>query len=162
MMRVLKNIPEIVTCTMFAGMVIITCVNVFARYVLDSSMSYAEEIAYFCFTWSVFFGVCVVYKNQGLIAIGVLVDHLPKKLQLIVRTITFLALFIVNVVLVYYSMILATGAWDRVTPALRIPYFYIDISAVFAFTILGFLSLKFAYDTFKGKEIQEKPIEEQS
>lgn len=62
----------------FVVMVGVIAFNVFCRFITRSSYAWAEEIAYLGFNWAVFFGICVVYRNQGLISIDVLVDRLPK------------------------------------------------------------------------------------
>ena len=72
-----------VECTVagagFIVMVVVNIFNVLMRFITSSSFAWAEEISYLGFNWAVFFGICVVYRNQGLIAIDVLVNRLPEK-----------------------------------------------------------------------------------
>ena len=160
--KVLDNISKYISCTAFAAMVIVVVLNVFTRGVLSKSLLFAEELSYIFFIYSVFFGVCVLYKRMGLIAIDIVVDRLPELIKRFVSSITFALLFVVNLVLLWFSWGLAINSWARTTPSLGIPYFFNYISPTIAFLILAYYSLRFFIKQIKGEEIEEIPLEQKS
>lgn len=162
LMSFLDKFTNIVSCIGFAIMFFVVCGNVFSRYVLGKSFSWAEEISYFCFVWSVFMGVCILYKKQALISIDVLVNRLSAKGKRMVHILTFALMSVVNLTLAVYSWKLANGAWIRPTASLRIPYFYMDMAATVGFCILLFYSLYFLVMSIKNEEINETLLEERS
>ena len=161
LLKYLDKFEEIVSCTAFSVMVLAIVFNVFLRYLTNKSLKGAEEISYLGFTWAVFFGICSLYKNNALIAIGVVVDRLAVKSKRRVHIFTFALVTISNVIMIYYSATLAVQAWDRPTSSLRIPYFFMDIPATIAFIILTYYSLRFLIMAFKGKTIEEANLEDQ-
>lgn len=161
-LKVLDIFEEGVSMLGFFLMFAVVTINVFSRYVLGRSFSWAEEVSYICFAWSVFMGVCILYKKQGLICIDILVNHMPEKIQKIVRIATFALISITNAMLVFYGFSLANGAWIRKSASLQVPYFFIDMAPTTAFTILLFYSIRFLILSVKGEEIDEKSLEERS
>lgn len=146
----------------FIAMCMAIILNVFSRFMLRKSFAWAEEISYFGFVYTVFFGVCTLYKNQGMIAIDVIVDRLPKGVQRIVQLFNFTVLTIGNALFAFYSVILMNGAWVRPTAALRIPYAWMDLAPVISFSVMMLYSIRFLYWTIIGKEIEEKKLEERA
>jgi len=157
--RVLDNITKFLSCTATACMILIVVFNVFSRTIFSKSLLFAEELGYMFFIYSVFFGVCVVYKRMGLITIDIVVDKLPPLVNRIVLTFTFVLLFVVNLILLWFSWNLTIGSWTRTTPSLGIPYFFNYLSPTLAFLILAYYSLRFFMMEIKGEKIEELPME---
>lgn len=143
----------------FVVMCLAIIVNVFSRFVLSKSFAWAEEVSYLGFAYTVFFGVCTLFKNQSMIAIDVIVDRLPKTARRIVHIINFIILAVGNAVLTYYSFILTVQAWVRPTAALRIPYTFMDLPALVGFFVMFLYSLRFLYWSIIGKEYAEASVE---
>lgn len=150
----IRNFEALISSVAFTVMVVVVVVNVLSRYLLGISFSFTEEIAFMGFTYCLFFGASLLYRNHALIAIGVVVEYLPSKLKRIVKIFNFALLAFVNAFLVYLSTKLSLEAWIRPTAALRIPYTFIDISATIAFTLMTLYSIKFLIDAIRG--IDEK------
>ncbi len=148
-----KNFEKLIGAIAFSVMLLMVIINVFSRYFLGHSFNYTEEIAFIGFTYCVFFGVAVLYRNHALITIDVVVDRLPENAHKIVRIFNFTVLTLLNVLLAWLSLKLSIGAWIRPTAALRIPYTFIDISATISFLIMSYHSLVFLIKTVSGKEV---------
>lgn len=160
--RILDKTSIYASCIAFAGMVVVVVINVFTRAILSQSLLFAEELSYIFFIYSVFFGVCVLYKRMGLIAIDMIVNKLPELVNRIVISISFALLLIANVVLLWFSWELATNSWNRTTPSLGIPYFYSYLSPALAFLILAYYSFRFLIKEMRGENIEEVPMEQKS
>lgn len=143
----------------FVVMCLAIIINVFSRFVISKSFAWAEEVSYLGFAYTVFFGVCTLYKNQGMIAIDVIVDRLPKLPKRIIYIINFAVLTVGCAVLTYYSYILTVEAWVRPTAALRIPYTFMDLPALIGFFVMCLYSIRFLYWSIIGKEFSESSLE---
>jgi TRAP-type C4-dicarboxylate transport system permease small subunit len=146
----------------FVGMVFLTSMNVLSRYFVGRSFNWSEEVTYMLFNWVVFFGAVVIYRHQGLTAIDVLVNRLPKALKRAVSIFNFALLLALNSALAVWGYQFAMKAWVRKSPSLHIPYFYYDISIPLACAIMAAYSLKFLILAAKGLEIREAAMEERS
>ncbi|HHX36884.1 MAG TPA: TRAP transporter small permease [Clostridiaceae bacterium] len=160
--EILAKIEFYVSASGFLLMILMVSVNVFARYIFNKSFSFTEELAYLGFSYSVFFGACILYRKHAMISIDIIVDRLPKKAKNIVNTITFFLLAIVCAVMIYYSTKLAIEGWVRPTAALRIPYTFVDLSAVFAFIIMTGYSIEFAIQSLRGKLEESAALEDRA
>lgn len=159
MKKFVANFEVIVSSTAFVIMVGVVVVNVFSRFFLQRSFSFTEEVAFISFTYSVFLGVCILYRKHSLIAIDMLVEMLPASLKRIAKVINFAILTVANFYLVYLSTQLTISAWVRPTAALRIPYSFVDFSATLAFSIMSIYSVIFLVKAIKGDSEFDKPEE---
>ncbi len=150
---------KIISSTAFIGMVLLISMNVFSRYVFNLSFNWAEELAYLLFNWTVFFGVAILYRYQGLTAIDALVNHMSPKVKRVALIFNYSILLAITSCLVVWGYVFAMNAWVRKSPSLHIPYFYYDISIPLACIILAGYSLKFLIMTIKGEQIEEVALE---
>lgn len=148
--------------TAFIVMVGVIVFNVLARFLFEKSFAWAEEISYLGFNWAVFFGICIVYKNQGLISIDALVDRLPQKAQRIVQIFTFAVVGFMNIALVIWGMQLALQGFARTTAALQIPYFWMYIDVPIACLILMGYSFCNMITAIRGGSVRSASIEERA
>lgn len=146
----------------FAAMIAITSINVFARYTVSKSFAWAEELTYLCFNWAVFFGICNVYKNQGLISIDTLVRKLPEKIQQKFRIVTFAIVFVMDIALSVWGWQLTIGGWQRKTANLYIPYTFVDICLPISMMIMGFYSAVFIYKEIKGNAVKQQSLDKRA
>ncbi|MCQ5128438.1 TRAP transporter small permease [Butyricicoccus faecihominis] len=159
---ILYRLETIVAGTGFVVMVGVITVNVLARFLFSKSFAWAEEIAYLSFNWAVFFGICIVYRNQGLISIDALVSRLPEGVQRAVQAFTFALVGVANIGLIVWGIELSIQGLVRSTPILRIPYFWVDLSVPAAALILGGYSFYNMIKCLKGEKIEEAALEERT
>ena len=153
MKKFITHFNEIISSIAFTIMLLVVSINVISRYMFGHSFSFTEEIAFIGFTYTVFFGSCILFKTKSHVAIDILVDKLPEKLQHITVILTYVLLFVANLYFLYLSTYLSIEAWVRTTASLRIPYTFVDLAATYAFAVMGYYSLKFAILTWRdGKK----------
>ncbi|MBQ3663598.1 MAG: TRAP transporter small permease [Clostridia bacterium] len=145
----------------FVTIVLLITMNVIARKAFSTSYAWAEEISYICFTWMTFFGAVLVYSKRGLIAIDVLVNHLPRKGRRITQIVTEALILVTNICLIVWGMtqVLQT---NRITSNLKIPYRFVYLGMVLAFLFLGYYSVKFLIMGIQGKELEESSLEDRA
>lgn len=150
----------IIASIAFVTMVILISANVILRYSLHESINWAEEVAYLCFNWTVFMGVAIVYRNQGLTAIDLVVDRLHGMAKRIVLLLGYLLVSAINVGLIIWGTKFSIVAWQRKSNILQIPYFFYDIAIPLAGVLLLIYSLTFFIKTIRGEELENTALED--
>jgi len=112
--------------------------NVVARYVFDTSLTWASELTIYLFLWSVFFGAAYCFKEDAHISISILLDtlspRLAKAVMLLSHSITFIYLLAVSFYGYKYLQLvieLEETSVDLEIP-MWIPYLVIPIAFAFA------------------------------
>lgn len=130
LLDIYKYILIIMTVLMF----IIVGTNVFSRYILNSSLGWADELARFLFIWISFLGAVLAYQANEHIGLNYVVEKLPSgRIKELVLLSADLLVLIVIFFLVKYGWIVANSA-TNVSPALYIPmktvYMIVPVSSV--------------------------------
>lgn len=159
---ILYKFEFIVSSVAFVSMITLIVINVFYRLALNKTIPWTEEMSYAFFNWAVFIGICMVYRNQGMVAVGAIVDKLPKKIRKGVMLFVHLLVFSTNICLVIWGLQLSIKGMARITSILKLPYFWIDLSIPVGGVILAYYSAKYFLMTLKGEEVKEAALEERS
>ena len=81
MKKFLKGFEDYICALILLVMTLLTCINVFARYVLLSSMPFVEEFNSLGLVIISLAGATVAAKRGAHLGLTVLVEHLPEKAQ---------------------------------------------------------------------------------
>lgn len=147
----------------FVLMILVIVANVFARLIFMKSFAWAEEIAYLMLNWAVFMGVCCLYKLNGLVAIDVLVNVLPAAPKKVVALLSYSMMLVLNIGLIIWSWELALSTFTgRVTPILKIPFFWYYLAVTIAGIILAGYSVMFLRKVIRNEPIEELALEERA
>jgi C4-dicarboxylate transporter DctM subunit len=118
---------ETVSATLLVGTVAIAFVQVVFRYVLNSALSWPEEMARFAFVWFVFLAAAMVTRRSRHIVI----DLLPRALEPSARRMHACAARVISsaaaVFLLVYGVDLVLKS-TYVSPALEWPYTYLYLA----------------------------------
>lgn len=160
-LTVLKNLDLVVASIALAGLIVLTFVGVFARYVFNAPFAWQEEVQLMLIVWVTFLGGRYAFVTGSHCAIDVLVDLFPKKVQ---RYFDLVIMAIVVIVLSYTGWqcskyILQMYNTNRVTNMLHIPYALIYAPGVIACVTMA---IQFILMTMKkflhGEETEEKEV----
>jgi TRAP-type C4-dicarboxylate transport system permease small subunit len=75
--RVYEWLVNTVAVTLFSGMVAVTTLGVFFRYVLNDALPWAEEADRYMFIWLSFVGASITMRHKAHIAVDLLVRYVP-------------------------------------------------------------------------------------
>lgn len=81
MKKFLEDIEDNICALILLGMTLLTCINVFARYVFLSSMPFVEELTPMGLVILSLVGATVAAKRGAHLGLTVLTDILPKQYQ---------------------------------------------------------------------------------
>lgn len=122
-MKYLNNIDMFIAGLSLVIILVITCVGVAKRYVLNDPLTWLEEIQVWLFSWLTFFGGSVCFKNRSHVAIEIFTDKFSPKIQKIIEVI----IYALSIIVLAYFIIQCSDllnqyiATNKTTDVLRIP-----------------------------------------
>ncbi|MCD8090010.1 MAG: TRAP transporter small permease [Clostridiales bacterium] len=125
---ILNKFLNFLAAVSFAAMVILTCWQVFTRYILQNPSAWSEELVGYLFAWMALLGASVVTGERGHMNIPILVEKMgenAKKFFLILAEV--IAFVFSAVILVYGGLQITVLAMGQLTSSLgvAIGVFYI-------------------------------------
>lgn len=168
-MKYLINISKFFAAFGIGAGVLLAFVNVIARYVFSSSISWASELTIYLFLWSTFFGAVYCFKKDSHIAVDVfLVKASPKLRKFLILTTLIISTIYISAVAFYgYKYVLLYMDLGEVSVDLEIPlwipYVVVPISFAFsAFILINkiFKTIKTPPEQLKLKGEAEQVLEE--
>lgn len=120
-------------------MVAIIPVGIFARYVMNSALSWPEPVAIICMVSFTFVGAAVSYRAGSHIAVSMVTDRLSEPLRKVCFVIADLMLLAISIFILWYSSALCAELWEQ--PVAEFPLFtagetYLPLPIGSAITIL--------------------------
>lgn len=107
-------------------MVAIIPVGIFARYILNSALSWPEPVAIICMVTFTFIGAAVSYRAGSHIAVSMVTDRLSERAAKVCLIFAELMLMAISVFILWYSAALCMELWDQ--PVAEFPLFTAGIS----------------------------------
>jgi len=118
---------EAVSATLLVGTVAIAFVQVVFRYVLNSALSWPEEMARFAFVWFVFLAAAMVTRRSRHVVIDLLPRALgPSALRVHACAARIISATVAAFLLVYGADLVLKSTY--VSPALQWPYTYLYLA----------------------------------
>src|SRR5512145_1127273 len=105
---------------LLVAMVVVVCLGVFFRYVLNSSLVWYDEFASYLLVWLTFYGCVVVDYQQRHIGFDLFVNKLTPGKRRVVDVVGELAVLGFQFVLLYYGWILTERMGDET--AISLPW----------------------------------------
>lgn len=132
-----QYLEEVVMIIMLVAMVLIMGIQVTARYVFSSSLSWSEEITRYLFICSGFLSASFCIKKGASVKIDQLLKAVPGKGFHVLKLVSY------SVQIVFFSYLIPF-AWEyvksgiasgQVSPACGIPMYMIQMSTVISFVL---------------------------
>lgn len=101
-------------------MVAIIPLGIFARYVMNSALSWPEPIAIICMVTFTFVGAAVSYRAGSHIAVSMVTDRLSKRARKICFVVADLMLMAISLFIFWYSSALCAELWEQ--PVAEFPF----------------------------------------
>ncbi|GAA4702735.1 TRAP transporter small permease [Brevibacillus fulvus] len=127
--RWLYSLDDAVAGIACAGVILLTFINVVARFIFNHPIGWAEEVTLGLFIWMVFIGMSSSIKDNGHIGVDYFVRKLPKPAARFMRGLKVVILYAVLLgIFVVFGYQLTEQAGSKITPVLGISYQYIDVA----------------------------------
>jgi TRAP-type C4-dicarboxylate transport system permease small subunit len=95
------------------GMLLVVAAQVFARYVLNSSIGWADEVSRLLFVWAIFLAIPIGIRRGAHIGIELLTARLPGPLQATLGRIMALVAAGIMLLVAGEALVLVIGQWDE-------------------------------------------------
>ena len=120
----LDRLAQAAVVVSIGGMVGIVASQVFARYILNNSIAWADEVSRLLFVWSIFLAIPIGIRRQSHIGIGLFTDRLTASAQsLLARPVAVLAAALMMLVS-WQAFAISVAQWDELMVS-------IDLSAAY-------------------------------
>lgn len=132
-----NKLEETLMMIMLALICIIMGVSVISRYVLNDSLSWAEEICRYLFIWSAFLSASLCLKKRSSIKIDMLMVALPKPIQRLLLILGDLIMLVFFCYMLYGGWTVSVMMYTRnqTSPALLLPMWIVYGASVAGFSL---------------------------
>lgn len=126
----LRNLDLIVTGLSVVALIMLTFANVICRYVINSPITWCEEVQLWLFVWITFLGAGAAFRSNSHVCIEFLVDRLPYTGQRVVEIINYIVVIGALVFVTWASGLIVQQMemMGRVTNILHIPFTLIYVA----------------------------------
>ncbi len=152
---ILMNLDIAVASVILAILIVLTFFGVIWRYIFNAPFTWLEEVQTSCMVWIVFAAAGAAFRTGNHVAIEMIVDMMPEKLQKIMEWL----ISAVVVVVIGYLFIQSLGFIQiflksgRSTSMLKIPYAW-----VYGIAIVSYVDMiiSYFYSIIKGVKSEAK------
>lgn len=123
----------------FIAMVLLTCWQVFTRYILKAPSTWSEELVSYLFAWASLFGASLVTSERGHMNIPVIVERFPEAVRKALAVFGEIVAFAFSaIILVYGGMQITQLAMGQMTSSLGVAVgvFYIALPVCGVFNMI--------------------------
>ena len=153
--NVLTRLLNILAGGSFLVMVVLTCWQVFTRYILSNPSSWSEELVSYMFAWMSLLGASIVTSERGHMNIPILTEHVSDSVRKLLECLGEIIAFLFSlVILIFGGLQIANLAMGQMTSSLGVPigifYYVMPLCGILnmIYTVLNII------DIFKG-EVKE-------
>lgn len=155
LVSVLMNLDVAVAAIILAILIVLTFMGVIWRYIFSAPFTWLEEVQTSCMVWIVFAAAGAAFRSGNHVAIEMIVDMMPQKVQKMMEWLISIVVIAVIGYLFFQSLgfIQVFVKSGRSTSMLKIPY-----SAVYGIAIFSYIDMIFSYfySIIKGVKSEAK------
>lgn len=149
------NLDVIIASLILAILIVLTFAGVIWRYIFKAPFTWLEEVQTACMVWITFAAAGAAFRTGNHVAIEMIVDLMPKKVQKVVEVmISVIVMIVLGFLFVqtipYLQIFLESG---RSTSMLHIPYILIYGISLFAYADMA---ISFIYSIVHGVKSEAK------
>ena len=154
--KIVLNLDAIITCLTLSACTILVNANIFTRYLFNTPIYWAEEVATSLFIWTVFIGSAYAYRIKAHLGVDILVKMLPEKAKKGTQFVISLIEIAVLAMLTYVAAQYVMNSWHRVTDVLMMPRWYFAIAVPLGFGWSLLYAIYYFIQDLRGKGKEEE------
>lgn len=120
MRRHLDHVDDYLCIALVVLMTVVVSMQVFSRYVLNSSLYWSEEVARIALTWLTFLGASAVMKRGGHVGLENIVVLLPPRPRFLALLLSAAGVAVFASVVVWAGVAFTRQGANQITPATEI------------------------------------------
>lgn len=149
----LSKLEEFILSASILMITVMVAGNALSRNFFNNSWAFAEELSELSLYVATFMGIGYVARKGRHITMSAVIDNVPFAFRKTLATIIPLITAIILFTLAYFSYEYVQSTSGRVTSALRIPYYWMNIWAPIGFVLGGLQFLRNFYVNVRNKEV---------
>lgn len=126
--------------------------QVFARYVLNDTPSWAEPVTLQLMGWFILLGAAVGVRESFHLGLDFLQQVLPAGLNRVLEAVNLLLILGFGVAMVWYSVALAIGTWTATIPVLDLPGGFDFIPLIIGGALIALFAAERLFEQMAGVE----------
>lgn len=132
------RLEETLLVVLLATMAGLIGLQVFMRYVVESSLSWSEELARYLFIWSTYIGAAYAVRKRAHIRVTAAVDRLPLRARHGVNLLTHAAFITFAVIVIWqgYVMTARISRFGQTSSSLGIPMAWVYAAPIVGFSLV--------------------------
>jgi len=109
-------------CIVFVvAMMVSSGLQVFSRYVLNSTFSWTDECSRYCFIWFNLLGAGCLVRTRGHAVVDLFSSKLPDNIKKLYNLIINFLIFYMGIILAKYGWTLCNATMRQTSTALKLP-----------------------------------------
>jgi C4-dicarboxylate transporter DctQ subunit len=154
--RKFYRLEEIVSSIFLGSMTIIIGMQVFNRYVLQSSLVWSEELARYLFIWAVYMGSSYAVQEDRHLEISIFRNLLGAKLKkaVMILSYTLTILFCLFCVVYGIKMLGFLAQTGQKSPALEIQMYWVYTAIPVGMGLMGWRTCEKLWGLLSGRNIE--------
>ena len=155
-LKVIGNLDIAIAAIALVILIVLTSSGVFMRYILGQPYTWLEEVQLFCMVWIVFAAGGAAFRTGNHVAIEMVVELFPKKIQKVIEIfVDIVILFVIGYLFLqsigFIKLFVASG---RSTSMIKIPY-----TLIYGIAPVSYILMIISYFTSKyTKRKTEKEV----
>lgn len=138
----IRTLLKVLLVTIGSAMLLIAWVHIFYRFVLNNSLSWSEELLKVLLVWFCLFSTSVIAVQREHVSIVIFKEKLPKEFNQLLTLTSQVFIYLTSLMVTYIGFRMVISAWNRTTPAARIPYPLVYGAIPVAFIIISIYELR--------------------
>ncbi len=149
----LDKFVDIIIVILFTIIFSVVLLQIFFRYVLNSPLTWSEELSRYLFIWISFLGWTLATRHNTHIRVEFAINALPTKIRFIIKIISQIIIIFFVGMLAYLGIRMAARSVDVPTITLFFTYAYIYAIVPISSAIILFYTILDFIDMIKHKEM---------
>ena len=150
LLRILDRILDGIALMSLTVLVLVVGLQIFARYVLNHSLFWSEELARYLFVYLVFLGAAIMLRKNRHIQVSFFVERLAPSLQKGIAILVDVVLLIFMGIVLWQGIRLASMVWTVPTAALFIPWTFVYLGVLISMAAMVIIMLGRLWDHIAG------------
>ncbi|MHB1391520.1 MAG: TRAP transporter small permease [Clostridia bacterium] len=164
-LKVIKWLDEHFEETIMVGLLVVISVvmllQIFMRYIVNSSLPWPEEFTRYCYIWTAFLSVGLTIRNRTILRVEIVTSFFPKIAQKIIEVIAqaFITVFFGMFFIYSIDVVRILKVSGQTSPALRLPMYLVYLATSFGFLMATIRGIQAMYKAIKGYNLKSVSAE---
>jgi TRAP-type C4-dicarboxylate transport system permease small subunit len=141
MAKISKLLVELMAGACLSSLILLTLLAVFARYILNSPLAWAEEVQMFLMIWTVMLGAIIAAWHKSALRIDIIFSLTTPRFHLFLERLAWAVTVAIIIPIGYYGWRLSVVGKNKMTNLLFISYSYINIAILVGAIGIALISL---------------------